>query len=70
LEMREARRHWRQARRTARQTGDEELLRAVEMARQTFEHAIDMLERGMSPFDMFGGLDMERFDDDDDDEYW
>ncbi len=72
LEMREARRHWRQARRTARQTGDEELLRAVEMARQTFEHAIDMLERGMSPFGMFGDVDLEMFDDDDDDddEYW
>jgi len=70
LEMREARRHWRQARRTARQTGDEELLQAVEMARRTFEQAIDMFERGMSPFDMFGDLDLEMFDDDDDDEYW
>jgi tetratricopeptide (TPR) repeat protein len=69
MEMREARRHWRQARRTARQTGDEELLRAVEMARQAFERAIDMLERGMSPFDMFG-VDLEMFDDDYDDEYW
>ena len=69
LEMREARRHWRQARRTARRTGDEELLLAVELARQTFERAIDMLERGVSPFEMFGGLDLEMFDDYDDD-YW
>ena len=69
LEMREARRHWRQARRTARQTGDEELLRAIELARQTFDRAIEMLERGMSPFEMFGDLDMEMFDDYDDDEY-
>ena len=62
MEMREARRHWRQARRTARQTGDEELLRAVELARQTFDRAIEMLERGMPPFGMY--------DDYDDDEYW
>lgn len=68
MEMREARRHWRQARRTARRTGDEELLRAVELARQTFERAIEMLEQGYSPFGMFGDLDMEMFDDDYDDE--
>ncbi|MFQ6014285.1 MAG: tetratricopeptide repeat protein, partial [Anaerolineae bacterium] len=70
LEMREARRHWRQARRTARRTGDEELLQAVEMARQTFDHAIEMIERGISPFEMFGDLDMEMSDDYYDDEYW
>ncbi len=71
MEMREARRHWRQARRTARRTGDEELLRAVETFRQYFQRAIDMLERGEYPFGMFGGLDLEMFDDDDDDdEYW
>ncbi len=69
LEMREARRHWRQARRTARQTGDEELLRAVELARQTFGRAIEMLERGLPSSRMFGDLDMEMFDDYDDDEY-
>ena len=72
MEMREARRHWRQARRTARRTGDEELLRAIETFRQYFQRAIDMLERGVSPFEMLGGLDLEMFDDDydDDDEYW
>ncbi len=62
MEMREARRHWRQARRTARRSGDEELLRAVELARQTFDRAIEMLERGLPPFGMY--------DDYDDDEYW
>jgi len=62
MEIREARRHWRQARRTARQTGDEELLRAVELARRTFDRAIEMIERGYSPFGMY--------DDYDDEEYW
>jgi Tfp pilus assembly protein PilF len=69
LEMREARRHWRQARRTARRTGDEELLLAVELARQTFDRAIERLEQGLPPFGMFDDLDMEMFDDFDD-EYW
>ena len=62
MEMREARRHWRQARRTARQTGDEELLRAVELARRTFDRAIERIEQGLPPFGMY--------DDYDDDEYW
>jgi len=62
MEMREARRHWRQARRTARKTGDEELLQAVEQIRQAFDRAIEMIERGMPPFGVY--------DDYDDDEYW
>lgn len=45
-EMREANRHWRQARRTARQTGDKELLEAVESIRSQFQRMITMLERG------------------------
>jgi tetratricopeptide (TPR) repeat protein len=47
-EMREANRHWRQARRTARQTGDQELLEAVESIRSQFQQMITMLERGAS----------------------
>jgi tetratricopeptide (TPR) repeat protein len=47
-EMREANRHWRQARRTARQTGDQELLEAVESTRSQFQRMITMLERGAS----------------------
>jgi tetratricopeptide (TPR) repeat protein len=49
MEMREANRHWRQARRTARRTGDGELLDTVEMASRYFKRAIDMLERGLEP---------------------
>jgi len=48
-EMREANRHWRQARRTARQTGDAELLEMVETSRRYFQRAIDMIERGLPP---------------------
>ena len=47
-EMREANRHWRQARRTARRTGDQELLEAVESIRSRFQQMITMLERGAS----------------------
>jgi len=47
-EMREANRHWRQARRTARQTGDQELLEVVETIRSRFQRMITMLERGAS----------------------
>jgi len=47
-EMREANRHWRQARRSARQTGDQELLEAVESIRGQFQRMITMLERGAS----------------------
>ncbi len=45
-EMREANRHWRQASRTARRTGDQELLEAVESIRSRFQQMITMLERG------------------------
>jgi tetratricopeptide (TPR) repeat protein len=47
-EMPEANRHWRQARRTARQTGDQELLEAVESIRNQFRQMIIRLERGAS----------------------
>lgn len=47
-EMREANRHWRQARRAARQTGDPELLEALESIRSQFQQMITMLERGAS----------------------
>lgn len=47
-EMREANRHWRQARRTARRTGDQELLEAVESIRSRFQQMITRLERGAS----------------------
>ena len=61
LEMRQARRYWRQARRTARRTGDEELLRAVELARQTFDRAIEMIEQGLPPFGMYDDYDDEYY---------
>ena len=48
-EMREANRHWRQARRTARRTGDQELLKMIEAARRYFRTPIDMIERGSPP---------------------
>jgi tetratricopeptide (TPR) repeat protein len=57
-EMREANRHWRQARRTARRTGDQELLEAVESIRGQFQQMITMLERGVSLEDA-----LEVFDD-------
>jgi tetratricopeptide (TPR) repeat protein len=62
-EMREANRHWRQARRTARRTGDQELLEAVESIRSQFQRLLDLVERGISPADAVEMLD-------DDDEYW
>jgi hypothetical protein len=64
-EMREANRHWRQARRTARRTGDQELLKMVEMSKQYFQTAIDMIERGLPPPPPLD-FDMEMFDGDDD----
>jgi len=64
-EMREANRHWRQARRTARQTGDQELLKMVEMSQRYFQTAIDMIERGLPPPPPLN-LDLGMFDDDDD----
>jgi tetratricopeptide (TPR) repeat protein len=66
-EMREANRHWRQARRTARQTGDQELLEAVESIRNQFRRLLDMLDRGISPADAVEMLD---YDDDDTDWDW
>jgi tetratricopeptide (TPR) repeat protein len=63
-EMREANRHWRQAARTARKTGDAELLEAVRMAREYFDRLTDMMERGLDP-----SLIM-RLLDEDADEYW
>lgn len=57
-EMREAHRYWRQARRTAQQTGDQELLEAVELVRNRFQQMIAMLERGASLEEA-----LERFDD-------
>jgi tetratricopeptide (TPR) repeat protein len=60
--MKEANRCWRQARRTARRTGDQELLEAVEEARQFFAAALDRFTRGLEPM---GG-----FDDSDDDGSW
>jgi len=64
-EMREANRHWRQARRTARRTGDGELLKMVEMSKQYFQTAIDMIERGLPPPPPLN-LDLGMFDDNDD----
>ncbi len=48
-EMQEANRYWRQARRTARVKGDDELLAAVQMTKEEFQHALDMIERGLPP---------------------
>ena len=48
-EMREANRHWRQARRTARQTGDQELLEAIESIRRHFQRMVDMIEAWREP---------------------
>lgn len=62
LEMREANRHWRRARRTARQTGDRELLEAVEMASRYFKRVVSMLERGLEPPPPPFGPDLELFD--------
>jgi tetratricopeptide (TPR) repeat protein len=64
-EMREANRHWRQARRTARRTGDQELLKMVEMSQRYFQRAIEMVERGLPPPPPLD-LDLGMFDDDDD----
>jgi tetratricopeptide (TPR) repeat protein len=60
--MKEANRYWRQARRTARRTGDQELLEAVEETRQLFSGALDRLMSGLEPIGLF--------DDADDDESW
>jgi tetratricopeptide (TPR) repeat protein len=62
-EMREANRHWRQARRTARRSDDKELLQAIEMAREHFQRLADMIDRGLDPFQMMGMFD-------EDDEPW
>lgn len=69
LELREANRHWRQARRTARRTGDRELLEMVETASRYFKQVVDMLERGLEPPPPPFGDESEFFDDDDD-ETW
>jgi tetratricopeptide (TPR) repeat protein len=69
-EMREANRHWRQARRTARRTGDEELLEAANKASRYFERLIDMLEQGLDPSQLLRDPSMEGFDNYDDDEIW
>jgi tetratricopeptide (TPR) repeat protein len=60
--MKEANRCWRQARRTARRTGDQELLQAIEEARRFFAVALDRVMSGLEPM---GG-----FDDSDDDGSW
>jgi tetratricopeptide (TPR) repeat protein len=67
-QMREANRYWRQARRTARRTGDQELLEAVDNASRYFALVIDMVERGLDPSQLLSGLSMEGLDDYDDDE--
>ena len=64
-EMREANRHWRKARRTARRTGDRELFQMIKTSKRYFQQAIEMVERGLPPPPPLD-LDIGMFDDDDD----
>jgi tetratricopeptide (TPR) repeat protein len=64
-EMREANRHWRQARRSARRAGDEELLKTIEAARRYFQTVMDAIDRGLPPPPPLD-LDLDMFDDDTD----
>lgn len=70
-EMREANRYWRQARRTARKTGDEELLEAIEQTRRSFERFSELIERGADPTSLLSALAMYWPDEEEeDDSFW
>jgi tetratricopeptide (TPR) repeat protein len=66
VDMPAANRHWRQARRTARRTGDTELLALVQATRRYFKRAIEMMEQGLPPPPPIDHLDHYPFDLDDD----
>ena len=68
VDMPAANRHWRQARRTARRTGDTELLATVEATRRFFKRAIEAIERGLPP-PPIDDLDLDHWDMDDDEDW-
>jgi tetratricopeptide (TPR) repeat protein len=70
FDMREARRHWRLARRIARKTNDRELLAEVKEMQDFWEEMVERMEYGLPPrFLDFGAVE-SFFDDDDDDDEW